>query len=61
LGALILFLSLAGTAQAFSTLPPWAQKPGPTSAPEIDPQSALGAVTLLIGGVAALRGRRLKK
>jgi hypothetical protein len=31
------------------------------SAPEIDPASALGALTLLGGGLLVLRGRRSKK
>jgi hypothetical protein len=30
----------------------------PASAPEIDPAGATGALTLLFGGLAALRGRR---
>jgi hypothetical protein len=34
---------------------------GPTSAPEIDPASAAAALTLLAGGLAALRGRRYGK
>ena len=34
--------------------------PGPISAPEIDPTSALGALTLLAGGLAVIRGRRTK-
>ena len=32
-----------------------------TSAPEIDPASAAAALTLLAGGLAALRGRRASK
>jgi hypothetical protein len=31
-----------------------------TSAPEIDPASALSALTLLVGGIAVMRGRRNK-
>jgi len=31
---------------------------GVTSAPEMDPASALSALTLLVGGVAVMRGRR---
>ncbi len=31
-----------------------------TSAPEIDPASALSAMTLLLGGLAVVRGRRSK-
>jgi hypothetical protein len=34
---------------------------GVTSAPEIDPASAAAALTLLAGGLAALRGRRAGK
>ena len=34
---------------------------GPTPAPEIDPASAMSALALLAGGLAVLRGRRLKK
>lgn len=32
----------------------------PTSAPEIDPGSAMAALTMLMGGLAVLRGRRSK-
>lgn len=31
------------------------------AAPEFDPASAVAAVTLLSGGLAVLRGRRMKK
>jgi hypothetical protein len=31
---------------------------GVASAPEMDPASALSALTLLVGGVAVMRGRR---
>ncbi len=34
---------------------------GPPSVPEIDPGSAVGAFTLLIGGVMTLAGRRRSK
>ena len=34
---------------------------GPVAAPEIDPASAISAVVLLVGGLAVLRGRSLKK
>lgn len=42
---------------------PWCTpgKTGPTPAPEIDPASAVSAVVLLVGGLAVLRGRSLKK
>ena len=33
---------------------------GPLAAPEIDPASAVGALTLLAGGLAVVRGRRGK-
>jgi hypothetical protein len=33
----------------------------PLAAPEIDPASALSALTLLAGGLAVLRGRTMKK
>lgn len=32
--------------------------PTPTMAPEIDPASAMGGLTLLLGGLTVLRGRR---
>lgn len=32
----------------------------PVSAPEIDPASALSGLTLLVGGLAVVRGRRKK-
>jgi hypothetical protein len=31
---------------------------GPTAAPEIDPASAMTALTLVLGGLAVVRGRR---
>jgi hypothetical protein len=34
---------------------------GPVAAPEIDPASAFSALTLLAGGLAAIRGRKSKK
>jgi len=36
-------------------------KPGAWCAPEIDPGSAMAGLTLLLGGVAVIRGRRSKK
>jgi hypothetical protein len=38
----------------------WWERP-PHPAPEIDPASALSALTLLAGGIAVLRGRRNHK
>ncbi len=35
-------------------------KPSPLTAPEIDPSSAIAAMSLLVGGLAVLRGRRSK-
>jgi len=32
----------------------------PVSAPEIDPASALSGLTMLVGGLAVVRGRRKK-
>jgi hypothetical protein len=37
-----------------------APAPTPTAAPEIDPGMAAGALTLLAGGLAMVRGRRRK-
>ena len=36
----------------------WTSSGGTASAPEIDPASAVAALTLLLGGLAVLRGRR---
>jgi hypothetical protein len=33
----------------------------PAHAPEIDPASAMAALTMLAGGLAVMRGRRAKK
>lgn len=35
--------------------------PRPAAAPEIDPAGAMGALTLLAGGLAMMRGRRAGK
>jgi len=48
----VLFLSFAATAAAFGA--------ARVSAPELDPASAMAALTLLTGGLAVLRGRRRK-
>ncbi len=34
--------------------------PGSVQAPEIDPAAAIGAATLLLGGLAVLRGRKTR-
>jgi hypothetical protein len=36
------------------------QKHEPVKAPEIDPSSAIAGLTLMMGGLAVLRGRRNK-
>jgi hypothetical protein len=43
----------------FDFCPP-SQKPEPVKAPEIDPSSAMAGLTLMLGGLAVLRGRRNK-
>jgi len=47
-----IFLTLAGVTVAIA---------GPSAAPEIDPSSAISAVTLLLGGLVVVRGRKAKK
>jgi len=64
LATVLLTFGLAGTASALTILHP--HSPGdhsgsPATAPEIDPTSALGAITLLVGGLAVIRGRKSKK
>jgi hypothetical protein len=49
----VLFLSLSATAVAYGAV-------RAAAAPELDPASALAALTLLSGGLAVLRGRRKK-
>jgi hypothetical protein len=65
----IVLLSVAGAASAAPSnrlcallpfLCPAPLKPTPVAAPEIDPSSALAAMSLLAGGLAGLRGRRIK-
>ncbi len=46
----VMLLSLSATAVAFGA--------ARVSAPELDPASAMAALTLLGGGLAVLRGRR---
>jgi hypothetical protein len=49
-GLLLVLTAVAGTAQAAG--------PPPVGVPEIDLNSAAGAVALLAGGILVLRGRR---
>lgn len=49
----VLLLSFSATAVAFGAVR--------VSAPELDPASAMAALTLLSGGLAVLRGRRRNK
>ena len=67
---LVLSMGAVGTAQAgqlcfFNVCITWQDPPPPgtkpTAAPEIDPSSALSGLTLLAGGLAVLRGRRVRK
>jgi hypothetical protein len=58
IGAVALFLATAGVAGAVAIVGPTAV---PFPAPEIDPASALSGLTLLLGGIAVVRGRRAKK
>jgi LPXTG-motif cell wall-anchored protein len=56
----ILICSLFVTEAALAhDWPTWRHR-GPVSAPEIDPASALSGLTLLVGGLAVVRGRRKK-
>jgi len=41
--------------------PPPLSHPTPVSAPEIDPASSLAGLSLLAGGLAVQRGRRIKE
>jgi hypothetical protein len=64
LAVLLLLLSGLGTAEANRSAPTSVPPParGPHfAAPEIDPASVGGAVALLIGGLAVLRGRLPKR
>lgn len=51
LGIAVLLMSACGVASATVI----------ASAPEIDPASAMSGLTLLIGGLAVIRGRRAGK
>ncbi len=55
IGTILLSAAVMGVAQAVTGDPVPA-----VGAPEIDPASAISAVTLLLGGLAVLRGRRAK-
>jgi hypothetical protein len=63
IGILALSLCLGTAAHASSPAPRVINNSSPpaTAAPEIDPASALGGLTLLLGGLAVVRGRRIKK
>ena len=52
IGTILLSAAVIGMAQAVTG--------DPVGAPEIDPASAVSGVTLLLGGLAVLRGRRTK-
>ena len=54
IGTVLLSVAVIGVAQAVTG------DPAPVGAPEIDPASAISGVTLLLGGLAVLRGRRTK-
>jgi LPXTG-motif cell wall-anchored protein len=71
-GAGILVLTLGMAVAAYAAPPPpspswWGPPPPPPPppwvhrAPEIDPASALAGLTLLVGGLAVIRGRRKEK
>jgi hypothetical protein len=51
LGVALLLMSVCGVASASVV----------ASAPEIDPASAMSGLTLLLGGLAVIRGRRAGK
>jgi hypothetical protein len=53
-----LILALSGlSATVYADEGSWGEYPRVFRAPEIDPASAVGALTLLLGGVAVLRSR----
>ena len=73
-GVLILSVGAVGAAQASQQVVPikhsflwfyglnrYEQPKKPLAAPEIDPGSALSGMTLLLGGLAVVRGRRTQK
>lgn len=62
-GMTLLMMTFAATANAgqFFHKDPFHKDPKPAvSAPEIDPASALSGLTMLLGGLAVVRGRRGK-
>jgi hypothetical protein len=64
--AVVMLVSLSGIAAAGAHFEPqtprsWDNGGHSFQAPEIDPSSAMSAVTLLFGGLAVLRGRMSKK
>ncbi len=64
LAVALLLLSGLGTADANKSTPTVVPPPvrGPRiAAPEIDPTSVNGAIAVLIGGLAVLRGRRSER
>lgn len=60
LGTILMAVGIASAAQATVVTPLFHVTPVP-SAPEIDPAGAFGALTLLLGGLAVVSGRRLKR
>lgn len=67
IATIVISLGVAGAAQAsigrpYTVLNGYGQSSTPTmSAPEIDPASAFSALSFLAGGLAVIRGRRVKK
>ena len=73
IGLTVLLVALSGVASAkdsckkeqflwfwFEDCTPVVHSQPPASAPEIDPGSAMAGLTMLMGGLAVLRGRRSK-
>jgi len=61
-GLTLVLVTFAGTASAehFKHFPNLKDPKPAVSAPEIDPASALSGLTMLLGGLAVVRGRRGK-
>jgi hypothetical protein len=53
-------VAFAGDSKGNDWQPSWWHHK-PVSAPEIDPASAISGLSLLVGGLAVVRGRRGKK